>query len=63
MGSNYSLCQFTIFSSLSPSDLPDAMFLTETGKKRSTQVLRPKLEAIFDILVEPNPVCGLVSFL
>ncbi len=38
------------------------MLLTEFGKQRSTQVLRPKFEAAFDLLVEPNPVCGLVSY-
>ena len=47
--------------SLTYTELTDAMLLTEFGSRRKEEVFRPKIETIFKLAVEPNPVCGLVN--
>ena len=39
-------------------DLNQAMLLTDFGGYRPERVLRPKMEVVFDLGVEPNPVHG-----
>ena len=39
-------------------ELNQAVLLTEYGNKRPEKVLRPKVEVIFNLAVEPNPVHG-----
>lgn len=39
-------------------ELSEAMLLTELGNRRQPEVFRAKMDAIYSIAVEPNPVCG-----